>query len=75
MGKRWSDEDVDALKRLAQRHPAPKIAEMMDRTVGSVVFKAHTLNVSLKTRQQEARMSAGDTSQPARRTPPRHPSF
>jgi hypothetical protein len=66
MGRRWSEEDVDALKRLAQRHPAPKIAEMMDRTVGSVVFKAHTLNVSLKTRQQEARRSAG---QPVRRTP------
>ena len=64
MGKRWSDEDIEALKRLAQRHPVPKIAEMMDRTVGSVVFKAHTLNVALKTRQQEARTSADNTGQP-----------
>jgi hypothetical protein len=64
MGKRWTDEDVDDLKRLAQRHPTPKIAEMIDRTVGSVVFKAHKLNVSLRTQQQEAQMSAGDASQP-----------
>jgi hypothetical protein len=61
MGKRWTDEDVDHLKKLARKHPAPKIAEMMDRTVGGVVFKAHTLKVSLKTRiQQIDRISIGD---------------
>jgi hypothetical protein len=53
MGKRWTDEDVDDLKELARKHPVPKIAEMMDRTVGGVLFKAHKLKVSLKTRTHE----------------------
>jgi hypothetical protein len=54
MGKRWTDEDVHNLKRLAQRHSLPKIAEMMERPVGGVVFKAQQLKLSLRTRQQEA---------------------
>jgi hypothetical protein len=61
MGRRWTDEDVHNLKRLAQRHSLPKIAEMMERPVGGVVFKANQLKLSLRTRQQEAdQMSAGD---------------
>jgi hypothetical protein len=50
MGKRWTDKDVDDLKRLAQHYPAHEIAEMLDRTVGGVVFKAHQLKVSLRPR-------------------------
>ena len=38
---------------MALLHTTPRIAEMMDRTVGSVVFKAHTLKVSLKARDQK----------------------
>ena len=65
MGRRWTDEDVDALKRLARRHPIPKIAEVMDRTVGSIAFKAHGLKISLKTRQQSARTrEAGRPAKP-----------
>ena len=51
MGKRWTAEEIRDLKQLAQRHPIPRIAEIMDRTVGSIVFKAHTLNVLLSSRQ------------------------
>lgn len=52
MGRRWTDQDIDALKRMAPLHPAPKIAEMLDRTVGGVVFKAHQLRVSLQSRRE-----------------------
>jgi len=51
MGKRWTCQDVAALKNMAQKYPATVIAEKMDRTVGGVVFKAHQLRVSLKSRQ------------------------
>jgi hypothetical protein len=61
MGRRWTEEDVDHLKQLARKHSAPKIAELIDRTVGGVVFKAHKLKVSLRTRDLETnRMSGGD---------------
>jgi hypothetical protein len=53
MGKRWTDQDIDELKKMARRYPAPEIAEMMDRTVGGVVFKAHTLKISLRPRSSE----------------------
>jgi hypothetical protein len=55
MGKRWTDEDIRDLRKLAQRHPIPKIAEIMNRTVGGIVFKAHKLKVSLKSRNQDKR--------------------
>ncbi|MBR1193822.1 hypothetical protein JQ634_30740 [Bradyrhizobium sp. AUGA SZCCT0240] len=55
MGKRWTDEDIQDLRKLAQRHPIPKIAEIMNRTVGGIVFKAHKLKVSLKSRNQDKR--------------------
>jgi hypothetical protein len=49
MGKRWTSQDVAALKNMAQKYPANVIAEKLDRTVGGVVFKAH--RVPLKSRQ------------------------
>jgi hypothetical protein len=48
MGKRWTDQDIDNLKRMAKRYSAPKIAEMIDRTVGGVTFKANQLKLSLR---------------------------
>ena len=51
MGKRWTSQDVAALKNMAQKYPANVIAEKLDRTVGGVVFKAQQLRVSLKSRQ------------------------
>lgn len=50
MGKRWTDKDVDDLKRLAQHYPAHEIAVMLDRSVGGVAFKAHQLKVWLRPR-------------------------
>ena len=52
MGRRWTDADMSDLKRLARRHPIPEVAEIMDRTVGSIAFKAHELKILLLTRQQ-----------------------
>jgi hypothetical protein len=52
MGRRWTNEDVDRLKHLAQAQSTPTIAEILDRTVGGVVFKAHTLKLSLRPRNR-----------------------
>jgi hypothetical protein len=51
MGKRWTSQDVDLLRSLAERYPAPEIAQRMDRTVGGVVFKAYQLKVPLRSRR------------------------
>jgi hypothetical protein len=59
MGRRWTDEDVKRLKSLAQRQPTPKIAEMLDRSVGGVVFKAHTLKLPLKPRDRKSGREEG----------------
>ena len=61
MGRRWTDEDVEALKRMAKRYPLPEIAEKMDRTVGGVAFKAHMLKLSLRpSRDGRAEPQYGD---------------
>jgi hypothetical protein len=39
MGRRWTEQDINELKHLAQRYSAPRIAELTNRTVGGVVFK------------------------------------
>ncbi len=51
MGRRWTDKDVENLRQMARRLPAPVIAEVIDRTVGAVAFKAHQLKLHLPTRQ------------------------
>jgi hypothetical protein len=65
MGRRWTAEDIANLKKLAQQHPLPLIAEKMDRSVGAVVFKAHKLKVPLLTRRENERKLSAD---PARRS-------
>ena len=57
MGRRWTDQDVSKLRDLAQEHPAHRIAEIIDRTVGGVVFKAHTLKVSLQKHRPSVRVT------------------
>jgi len=54
MGRRWTDEDIHELRRMAQRYPAPKIAELTNRSVGGVTFKAHQLQISVRPRGQES---------------------
>ena len=34
MGRRWTDQDIEDLKRMAQYYSAPKIAELTNRTAG-----------------------------------------
>ena len=57
MGKRWTSQDVAALKDMAQKYPAHVIAEKLDRTVGGVVFKAQQLRVPWRAAKL-ARLSA-----------------
>jgi hypothetical protein len=52
MARRWSAEDVEDLKTLAQNCSVQAIAERMDRSVGGVAFKAHQLGLPLKARSQ-----------------------
>jgi hypothetical protein len=60
MAKRWSAEDIDELKNLAQKYSVQAIAEKIDRTVGGVAFKAHQLGVPLKSRAQAAAPNYAD---------------
>ncbi|ANW02075.1 hypothetical protein [Bradyrhizobium icense] len=60
MAKRWSDEDIRDLKKLALQYSAQTIAEKMDRTVAGVVFKAQQLGVSLKPRSRLTGSTASD---------------
>jgi hypothetical protein len=48
MARRWTEEDIEDLKRMAKRYQLPEIAEKLDRTVGGVAFKAHTLKLLLR---------------------------
>ena len=60
MAKRWSADDIDELKNLAQTYSVQAIAEKMDRSVGGVAFKARQLGVPLKSRAQAADLSYPD---------------
>lgn len=62
MGRRWTEQDICELKRLSRRYSAPKIAELTDRTVGGIVFKAYRLKLSLRTSRRDA---AGGAARPA----------
>jgi hypothetical protein len=46
MARRWSAEDIEDLKTLAQNYSVQAIAEKMDRSVGGVAFKAHQLGTA-----------------------------
>ena len=48
MEKRWTDQDIEKLKFMAQLYPAHRIAEMTNRTLGGIVFKAHELKIALR---------------------------
>jgi hypothetical protein len=52
MAKRWTDNDIDELRKMATRYPAPKIAETINRSVAGDVFKAHKLKISLRPADQ-----------------------
>ena len=48
MARRWTVDDLEKLKSMAKRLPAPSIAEKLDRPVGGVAFKAYQLGLSLR---------------------------
>ena len=59
VGRRWTDQDVESLKEMASRLPAPLIAEIIDRTVGAVAFKAHQLKLGMPTRKRQQEQDRG----------------
>lgn len=65
MGRRWSEEDIEALKRMAKRLRVSEIAERMDRTVGAVTFKAHALKLPLRPIDNNSEKPGGGDPGPA----------
>ena len=59
MGRRWTEQDINELRHLAQWHSAPRIAELTDRTAGGVAFKAYQLKLSLRSSHHENEPGAG----------------
>jgi hypothetical protein len=60
MGRRWTDKDIEELKGLAQRYSPSKIAELTDRSMGAITFKAHKLKLSLQSRRQLENSSSSE---------------
>ena len=46
--RRWTEDDVEKLKNMAQRKPSADIAAALGRSVGATSVKAHQLKLSLK---------------------------
>lgn len=59
MGRRWTEQDINELRHLAQRYSAPRIAELTNRTAGGVAFKAYQLKLSLRPSHHENEPGAG----------------
>jgi hypothetical protein len=45
--RRWTDNDVAELRRLASRYPAPEVAAKLGRRLLDTTMKAHQLRISL----------------------------
>ncbi len=59
MARRWTDQEIEKLKRMARLYPAHRIAEMTNRTLGGIVFKAHELSIALRPRSQTSDQMSG----------------
>jgi hypothetical protein len=57
MGRRWTDPDIENLKRMAEHYSAPQIAELTNRTVGGVVFKAYQLRLCLRSSRHASKQN------------------
>jgi hypothetical protein len=48
MARRWTIEDTEKLRTLAQRRSAADIAAELGRSIGMIRVKAHQLGLSLR---------------------------
>ena len=46
--RRWTEDDLEALKSMAGKYPAAQIAKMLDRGHPASAVKAHQLGISLR---------------------------
>ncbi|HEY8670142.1 MAG TPA: hypothetical protein VIL63_04835 [Terriglobales bacterium] len=46
--RRWTEDDIEKLKNMAQKKSPADIAAALGRSVGALSVKAHQLRVSLK---------------------------
>jgi hypothetical protein len=51
-GRRWTGEDIQKLKSLAQKYPTASIAGQLGRSVSALAVKAHELKVSLRVKKE-----------------------
>jgi hypothetical protein len=47
--RRWSEDDIAVLMKMAGKHSSTKIASALGRGVSGVAVKAHELDISLRT--------------------------
>jgi hypothetical protein len=50
--RRWTDEDVAKLVKMARKCPTAQIASQIGRPINSVRTKAHELAISLRRQRQ-----------------------
>jgi hypothetical protein len=48
VGRPWTDEDIDQLRRLAKTMPTAQIANELGRGKAGTIMKAHELRISLR---------------------------
>ena len=64
-GRRWTGEDIQKLKSLAQKYPTASIAGQLGRSVSALAVKAHELKLSLRVRKDEVSLVSGRDPGPA----------
>jgi hypothetical protein len=50
--RRWTADDIEKLKNMAQKEPCANLAAQLGRSVGATAVKAHQLGISLKVPRQ-----------------------
>jgi hypothetical protein len=62
ISRRWTTDDIAKLKGMAQKYPTTQIAVQLGRAPSAVTYKAHTLKISLRLRDNATR-PADETEQ------------
>jgi hypothetical protein len=53
--RRWTDEDIEKLRRLARTMPTAQIAAELERGISATIMKAHELGISLRLKPEADR--------------------
>ena len=61
--KRWTNEDIDLLTRLARKYAASEIARELGRGLPATIMKAHKLGISLRLKPKRGTTQPGQVGQ------------